>query len=432
MIIYDKHVKINVRVYSYEKVRDVKINKKYVSMILISIMTLASMTGCATFEHFKTGFIDKPQENTATIQIGVYQPMTGSDSEAAELEIKGIELAHEMYPTINGKMIELVYADNISDIYAAETAIKELLVKEPSVILGSYGSVYSLVAGEYIKEAKIPAIAITNTNPLVTKNNKYYYRVCYVDSNQGDILARYLLTEKKEKTAGVLLPKEDDAAIAMATAFADRLKAETGNSDAIKVYEEYEAGAEDFSSQLDIIKKSGIKSVLLPGDTLDSANIIKQAKEMGLDVVFLGDYRWANYEFMKKTDGAASETNMAFVNFYSADAESTEEAEKFLKAYHEKYGQDSVPADSVALGYDAYVIALDAIHKAGDNVTGESLNKIFSGQYHFHGASGVITFSSTGDPIKTAYISTWKNGGVETLYTMDPNSEQPGKKKTDK
>ena len=122
-----------------------KINKKCISIALISIMVLVSMTGCATFENFKTGFIDKPQDNTATIQIGVYQPMTGSDSEAAELEIKGIELAHEMYPTINGKMIELVYADNISDIYAAETAIKELIVKEPSVILGSYGSVYSMV-----------------------------------------------------------------------------------------------------------------------------------------------------------------------------------------------------------------------------------------------------------------------------------------------
>ena len=165
---------------------------------------LASFTGCTTFENFKTGFIEKPQDKKATIQIGVYQPMTGIDSEAAEQEIKGIELAHEMYPTVNGKIVELVYADNRSDIYAAETAIKEVLVKEPLVILGSYGSVYSMVAGDYIRSEKVPAIAITNTNPLVTRNNEYYYRVCYVDSNQGDILAKYLLEQKKEKTAGVL------------------------------------------------------------------------------------------------------------------------------------------------------------------------------------------------------------------------------------
>ncbi|MBQ3521172.1 MAG: ABC transporter substrate-binding protein [Firmicutes bacterium] len=213
-----------------------KINKKHISIVLISIMVLASMTGCTTLDNFITGFIDKPQNDTATIQIGVYQPVTGSDSEAAELEIKGIELAHEMYPSVDGKMVELVYADNASDIYAAETAIKELIFKEPLAILGSYGSVYSMVAGEYVKEAKIPAIAITNTNPLVTRNNDYYYRVCYVDSNQGDILAKYVLNEKKQKTAGVLLPTGDDAAMAMASAFTDRIKAETNNKDAIRVY----------------------------------------------------------------------------------------------------------------------------------------------------------------------------------------------------
>lgn len=397
-----------------------KINKKYISLILIMLMATVSMTGCATFDHFMSAFIDKPKDDTATVQIGVYEPLTGTDSEAAELEIRGIELAHEMYPSVDGKMVELVYADNTSNIYAAESAIKELLVNDPLVVLGSYGSVYSMVAGEYVTDAKVPAIAITNTNPLVTKNNDYYYRVCYVDSNQGDILARYILEEKKQKTAGVLLPKGDDAAMAMVTAFTDRIKAETNNKDAIKVYEEYTPGDEDFTKQLEIIKKAQIKSVLLPGDVADSANIIKQAEAMGLDVVFLGDYSWADYEFLKKTDKLASADNVAFVNFYSVDAESSNESEKFLKAYQEKYGQNAVPADSVALGYDAYVIALDAIHRAGENATGEDVNAILSGQYHFHGASGVVTFSSTGDPIKTAYISTWKDGGVETLLTMDP------------
>ena len=400
---------------------NVKINKKHISIILISVMVLASMTGCTTLDNFITGFIDKPQNDTATIQIGVYQPMTGTDSEEAELEVKGIELAHEMYPSVDGKMVELVYADNSSDIYAAETAIKELIFKEPLAILGSYGSVYSMVAGEYVNEAKIPSIAITNTNPLVTRNNDYYYRVCYVDSNQGDILAKYVLNEKKQKTAGVLLPTGDDAAMAMASAFTDRIKAETNNKDAIRVYEEYTPGDTDFTKQIETIKKSKVKSVLLPGDAIDSANIIKQAEVMGLDVVFLGDYSWADYEFNKATEGLASDKNTAFVNFYSADAESSEESGKFLKAYQEKYGQGAVPADSVALGYDAYVIALDAIHKAGEGASGEDVNAIMSdGQYHFHGASGVITFSSTGDPIKTAYISTWENGGVKTLKTIEP------------
>ena len=127
---------------------------------LLIVLSIATFSGCTTFDNFKTAFIDKPEENTATILIGVYEPMTGVDSESSQAEIEGIELAHEMYPTVNGKFVQLEYADNASDIYAAETAIKELILKEPAVILGSYGSVYSMVAGEYINEAQIPAIAI--------------------------------------------------------------------------------------------------------------------------------------------------------------------------------------------------------------------------------------------------------------------------------
>lgn len=378
------------------------------------------LTGCTTFENFKTGFIEKPQDMKATIQIGVFEPLTGADSEAAEQELKGIELANEMYPTVNGKIVELVYADNASDLDAADTAIKELIVKEPKVILGSYGSVYSLVAGEHIKDARIPAIAATNTNPLVTRNNAYYFRVCYVDSNQGDILAKYLLTQKQETTAGVLLPKGDDAAMAMATAFTDRMKAETGNENSIVVYEEYKPGAKDFSKQLQIVKDSGVKSVILPGEMADSANIIKQAKAMGLTTVFLGDTEWSSNDFYKMVGSAATKDNVAFVNFFDAKETVNKESEKFLEAYRQKYGANTVPQDGVALGYDAYLIALNAIDKADDDATANDVRKVLAGQTQFQGASGLITFSSTGDPIKTAYISTWEGGKVVSLHTMDP------------
>ena len=106
------------------------------------------------FREFQRSFIDKPQEDTTTVTIGVYEPMTGADSDGGKLETEGIELANEVYPNVDGKMVELVYADNSSDIYAAETAIRELISKEPDVILGSYGSVYSLIAGDYINERK--------------------------------------------------------------------------------------------------------------------------------------------------------------------------------------------------------------------------------------------------------------------------------------
>lgn len=396
--------------------------KKYrvTAVLAVMVMAMLTLSGCTTFDNFKKAFIETNDDTDSTVQIGIYEPTSGADSEAAKAEIEGIELAHELYPNIGGKAVELVYSDNASDIYAAETAAKDLVSKKPAVILGSYGSVYSLVAGDIIYDAKIPAIAMTNTNPLVTKNNPYYFRVCYVDSNQGDILARYVLEDKKEKTAGVLVPEDDDAALAMTTAFTDRIKTQTGNEDAIVAYEQYKTGDEDFKDQLDEIQQSGVKSVLLPGEMADSAKILKQADEMGLDVLFLGDSDWSTEEFQKMYSGSQNWNNMAFINFFTSDETTTKELETFLKAYHDKYGSDSEPDNNVALGFDAYVVAIKAIDKVDGDITGENVKQVLSGQYAFKGATGEIKFNNVGDPIKTAYISTWQNGKMETICTVEP------------
>ena len=352
--------------------------RKIAAVAVTAVLTVTMLTGCTTFNNFKEAFLQQKKSSDVTIQIGIYEPMSGADSDAAKAEIKGIELAHEVYPNIGGKIVELVYSDNSSDIDAAETAINNLISKKPDIILGSYGSVYSMIAGKPVNDAKIPAIAITNDNPLVTKNYPYYFRVCYVDSNQGDLLAKYVLEQKQETTAGVLIPNNDDVAMAMATTFVDRIEAETENEDAITAYETYKPGQKDFTKPLKAIQESGVKSVLLPGDSADSANIINQAADMGMDVMFLGPTDWSSKEFRSELSSSVSKEHLAFVNFFTADDTINQESEKFLEAYHEKYGKDKEPEDSVALGYDAYLIAINAVNDAGNDPSGNDIRKVLA------------------------------------------------------
>ena len=395
---------------------------RIIAVFTVTAAMLAGLTACTTFSNFTDAFFDGPAKSDATVTIGIYEPLSGADSELAAEEIEGIELAHEVYPNVDGKIVELIYSDNSSDMYAAETAINDLIARDPDIILGSYGSVYSLVAGEYVNDAKIPAITMTNMNPLITENYEYYFRVCYVDSDQGDILGRYVLEARKEATAGVLLPGDDDAAMATAAAFTDRIEAETGNDDAIIAYENYTTGDTDFSKQLEAISATGVKSVLLPGNITDSANIINQAADMGLDLVFLGDNDWSTDEFEKLLENDVSPDNIAFINFFRGEHAVTvsEESEKFIEAYKEKYGKDKEPPESVALGYDAYLIAIDAIDEADGDLSGKKLKEILAGANQFEGASGSITFNVDGDPIRTAYISTWKDGEMVSTYTVTP------------
>ena len=394
--------------------------RKIAAVAVTAVLTVTMLTGCTTFNNFKEAFLQQKKSSDVTIQIGIYEPMSGADSDAAKAEIKGIELAHEVYPNIGGKIVELVYSDNSSDIDAAETTINNLISKRPDIILGSYGSVYSMIAGKPVNDAKIPAIAITNDNPLVTKNYPYYFRVCYVDSNQGDLLAKYVLEQKQETTAGVLIPNNDDVAMAMATTFVDRIEAETENEDAITAYETYKPGQKDFTKPLKAIQESGVKSVLLPGDSADSANIINQAADLGMDVMFLGPTDWSSKEFRSELSSSVSKEHLAFVNFFTADDTINQESEKFLEAYHEKYGKDKEPEDSVALGYDAYLIAINAVNDAGNDPSGNDIRKVLASAKEFQGASGNITFNTEGDPLRSAQISTWEGKKIVSTYTVEP------------
>ena len=318
-----------------------------------------------------------------------------------------------------------MFSDNKSDIDATETAAQTLIAKEPAIILGSYGSVYSLSASPFIRDAKIPAISITNTNPLVTRNNEYYYRVCYVDSNQGDLLGRYVVEGKKEKKAGVLLPEGDDAAQAMAAAFGRRLRSETDNDDAIAFYEQYKTGQKDFTKELNRIKRTGAKSILLPGEYADAANIITQAAKLNMDVEFLGDTTWSDGSFRKLLGDNVTSEDYSFVQFFSSEGELTSQAitkerELFLSAYQKEYGKGSEPSDAMALGYDAYVIAADAIGRTTGKPDAKKVAAVLADPgYQIEGATGLINFNSIGDPIKTAYITKWKNRKTETVYTLD-------------
>ena len=406
--------------------------KKMIAAFLAAGVFSLSLAGCTTFNNFKEAFINKNPQSDDTIRIGVYEPMSGADKDAGELEVRGIELAHELYPRVLGKKVELVYADNKSDINAAETAMADLVKKQPLVVLGSYGSIYSLVANSYLEAAKVPGLAITNVNPLVTKNHPYYFRVCFVDSYQGEAMARYVYEKLKQKKTGLLVPDGDDQAVAMASTFKDKFIRLTEDPEAIVVYQTFKAGQKDFSQQLQAIANSRVNTVFLPGDILDAANVLKQAKKLGIsNVVFLGDSDWATDEFMKRAGGFVY-NNVAFSTLYTEEETVTETSREFLDAYSKKYGKNATPDAAAALGFDAYLIAVQAVKTAGEGANGEAVRNALAVTAGFRGASGELTFDSFGDPKKSVVINTIANKKVKPICTIDPAEPVKKVKKKEK
>lgn len=392
---------------------------KGLAITLVVALATISFTACATLDAFVDSFSGEDPEPEGTVRIGVFEPMSGPDKEKGELEIMGIQLANELFPIAMKKQVELIYADNQSDITIAEVAINDLIAKRPAVVLGSYGDINSLVAAEPLEKAKIPAIAITNTNPLVTSNNPYYFRVCYVETYQGIALAKFAVESLGVSTAAILREEGSDTAIALSQTFEDKMVQMTGDTNAISTLLEYGGKEKDFTSYLKKIRSAGEKVVFLPASVEDAQMILTQAKDLGMtDVKFLGTDVWSNEDFLQKLGDAAELAAISVV--YAADTSINDMSKTFLKAYHAKYGEDSEPDPAVALGFDAYIIAIDSLNRIGTALDGALLAKSIALETVFPGASGNITFDINGDPMKSVVIEGVSKGEFVKLYTMEP------------
>lgn len=388
--------------------------------ILMTVMIVAfNLTACATFDNFKGTFIDKKEEPEATVRIGVFEPLSGKDKEKGELEVRGIELAREMFPKALGKDIELVYADNKSDMYVAECVAHELASKRVSIVLGSYGNDNSLIAVKPFEEAKIPAIAITNTNPLVTSYNPFYFRVCLLDSFQGVALAKYAVESLGVSTAAIMKPQKDDYAIAVSQTFSDKFIQMTQNPSAVVVSCDYKSDDVEFKEELNKIKQSGAQVVFLPVKLEEAAKIIKEAKKLGVTALFLGTDQWDSDQLIELAGKDAAQ-DVSFSTVFDPETDTTVMSDNFIKAYKAKYGQDAVPESAVALGFDAYMIAVDSLNKTGTALDGEALRETIAKTRQFPGSSGTITLDVNGDPIKSVVVKKIVDGNAISAYTMEP------------
>jgi len=398
--------------------RTMQKNKKGFAAICALILCAVLFSGCATLDNFKSAFLETDAANDDVIRIGVFEPLSGRDKEHGELELRGIKLANELFPTVLGKQVELVYADNKSDMDMAAAAAKELVEKKVAVVLGSYGSTLSLVGGEYFTEARIPAIAITATNPLVTSSSDYYFRACFVESFQGVALAKYVVEQMGASTAAIFRDAEDDYAAAVSQTFSDKMVQLTADENAIVSVAEYTSAQEDFKTQLQQAKDSGAPAVLLAGKNKDAIRIMGQAKEAGIHLTFLGTDKWESQDFID--EGGTDIDGAVLSTYFDPAASITENTEVFLKAYREKYGEDAEPPKEAALGFDAYLLALNAISSAETSVDGAAIRDKLAVTKNFPGASGNITFDENGDPIKSVSIQTIINGKFYHIYTVEP------------
>ncbi len=353
---------------------------------------------------------------SAEIKIGVFEPKTGANAAGGQLEIDGIKLANKLYPTVLGRKVTLVIADNKSDKVEAATAAARLVEKDKvTAIIGSWGSSLSMAAGDIVKKAKVPAVGASCTNPLVTQGNEYYFRVCFIDPFQGTVMANYAFNKLKAKKAAIIQEVSNDYAVGLAKFFTDSFKKSTKDANCIVAVANYNTGDQDFSAQLTNIKSKNPDIIFAPGNFTESALVISQARKLGITCPIIGGDTWETNEFLKI--GGKEVEGAVFSTFFATEKPITQESKKFLDAYRAEFKQE--PAAVTALGYDAYIVILDAIKRA-KSTDGPKVRDAIAATKNFAGAAGMITLDENRNAVKDAVIKVVKNGKFTYLDTIHP------------
>lgn len=394
-------------------------------------MTVSLLSGCTTFDSFRHAFFEKKAEDQMpVITIGVFEPQTGRNSEKGQAELKGIELANSIYSNVDGYRIVLSKVDTQSKVSTARTAVQGLIEMKPAAIIGCAGEASSLAASEYIEAAGVPTITPSATNPLITQTNEYYFRACITESQMGEGLAEYAYKELGSCDIALISLRNDSSTAALIDGFRDKIRKYTKKNKvkAISFTEEITPDEESIDAVLNRVRKQDCDVCFVSLGTEAMDIFFTKAEEKGLtQTTYLGPRSWGGSDFVemmkKHPDIKVVFPYMSVISGteQASDAQ-TEEAQRFTIEYESRYGADDIPTEYAALGYDSYLLLINAIHNA-KSTEGADIRNAMMNLSEFKGATGVFTFDDRGNVIRTVNLSTISDNLVVSEYVTNSEAE---------
>lgn len=385
--------------------------KKFISLALASTIVIGVLAGCGG-----------PKKNANVIQLGIIAEMTGNNASYGNSIANGAKLAAKELNAkggLLGKQVEFVVADTKSEPAESANAMSKLVNqnKVPAV-LGLFASSGAIAAANVSEAAKIPFLAVGATNPKVTVDEKTQkvkpntYRVCFIDPFQGTVGANFVADTLKFKKAAILIDNSSDYSKGLADCFKKAFAAKGGS---VVIEESYLQKDTDFKAVLTKIAAVKPEVIYVPGYYEEIGKIVKQAREVGLDVPFVGGDGWDSPKLVEIA-GAKALNNTYFTNHYSAD-DTSAASKAFVEAYQKEYKQR--PDACAVLGYDAANILFNAIKTAGD-LTPAKISQAVAATKDFAAVTGSISLNENHDAVKSAVIIEYKDGKQAFKATVKP------------
>ena len=359
------------------------------------------------------------KESGDTIKVGANFELTGNVANYGSATFEGLQLAIDEANEaggVNGKKIELVSVDDKSEAAESINAATKLISDDNvKVIVGPATTGLVLAETQTATDAKVPIIAPCATSPEATVENgkvkPYVFRSCFIDPQQGAVMATFAAQELKAKTAVIYVDNSSDYSKNLGKVFKEKFEAAGGK---VVMEEAFLQKDQDFKATLTKLKTANADVMFVPAYYEEVGKIVKQAREIGITAPIIGTDGWDDPK-VAELAGTAALNNTYFSTHYSDKDESVR---PFIDAFQKEYNH--APNVFAALGYDAGKLLVDALKRAGSDDP-EALRKAIEETKNLVVGTGTITMDAQHNPIKQAVILENKDGDRVVVAKIMPS-----------
>jgi branched-chain amino acid transport system substrate-binding protein len=246
--------------------------RKLMLPLLLLALAIPMVTGCG---------------DSGAIKIGLEGPMTGDYAYEGQGFEKAVTMLVEQTNEAGGllgRQVELVIEDDAGDPTQAALVAQRLVDADVVAVIGAYNSTATEPASEIYNEAGLLHITPSSTATRLTeKGFPRFFRVCFLDDRQGLFAANFANEVLNVQNFGIL---HDNSTYAQGLAEHTKRYAEEAGVN-VAFYDAINPDDQDFTPILTNIGGAGLDVIYFTGYHAQGGLLLKQAKELGLDLTWM-------------------------------------------------------------------------------------------------------------------------------------------------
>ena len=340
-----------------------------------------------------------------TIKIGMLAPLTGFAAADGFSAYESVKLAVEKVNAeggVLGKKVELICYDDAADPKQSVLLAHKLIGQDRIVafVAGSY-SLPTRAASTLFNDAEIPLVSAYALHPDITKGD-FTFRNGFLGTVEGKGAAYTAVTLLKAKKIALIV-SDNDFGTTLTQGFEEFMKDHPEAK--IVSHQKYPMSEKDFKPYLSKMKAADPDAVFFSGYYFQVGPAMKQAKEMGIKVQFIGE-EGADSPKTIEIAGDAAEGFIMVTNLNRDDKRPF--VQEFLNAYRKRH---KIEPDMVgASSYDGFMLLVNAIKQA-KTTDGPAVAKALAKTANYDGLTGLIKgFTPEGEVVKPVQVQIVKNG----------------------